>query len=386
MEPEAFAMLRLTMTPGLGPVFIRRLVDSFGSAQAALGVSAAQIHQSTRCGKTKASAIAAGIHASHDLAAAELDEAQARGVHLLSLGGPGYPVLLGSVPDAPPVLYVRGSLDAVQDRYPVAIVGSRDCSQYGLEQAGRFASVLAASGLTVVSGGARGIDSSAHRGALQAPGRTIAVLGCGLSHFYPPENEALFEQIAASGAIVSELPMKVAPASQNFPARNRIISGLSLGVLVIEAGERSGALITARHATEEHGREVMALPGRVDSRTCRGSLALLRDGGAAMVIDPGDVLNLLETPGRHAHAGTHAHRYAGAHDAGDEGLFEVKPEARADSTSERVLAALDKPRTLDELALAAGCDMATLRATLTVLEIQKAVVREGSRIARCSRS
>ncbi|NUQ68407.1 MAG: DNA-protecting protein DprA [Phycisphaerales bacterium] len=385
MNAESFAILRLTLVHGLGPVGIRRLIEVFGSAQAALGASPALIHQATRCGKNRSSGMAQGIRESEDLAKAELDLAEKLGVSIHTRADEGFPELLAPLPDAPVLLYVRGRLDAKADRYPIAMVGSRHCSQYGLEQAARFASVLAASGLTVVSGGARGIDSSAHRGALAAPGRTIAVLGCGLAHCYPEENAGLFSQIAEAGAVISELPLNVAPKPENFPARNRIISGLSLGVLVIEAGERSGALITARLAAEDHGREVMALPGRVDSTTCRGSLRLLRDGGASIVLEPGDVLSLLETPGRHAHAGTHASRYSGAHvEAQDESqsLFGRAPNGEQGTIAERVLAALIEPKTVDELSRETGVEAGSLRATLTVLEIQRAVVREGSRLVR----
>lgn len=385
MNPESIAILRLTLVPGLGPVRISRLIESFGSAQAALDASSALIHQATGCGKGRAAAFASGVRESLDLAKDELELASSLGVTIVTRADAHFPTLLAPLPDAPALLYVRGILDPLADRYPIAIVGSRQCSQYGIEQAARFASVLAASGLTVVSGGARGIDSSAHRGALSAPGRTIAVLGCGLAHCYPPENEVLFEQIVATGAVISELPLTVSPNSKNFPARNRIISGMSLGVLVIEAGERSGALITARLATEEHGREVMALPGRVDSSTCRGSLKLLRDGGAGLVIDPGDVLALLETPGRHAHAGTHSMRYSGEReptaDTNEPALFDQAMDKPPSTPAERVIAALGEPRTIDELSHQTGCDVATLRATLTVLEIQRVVVREGSRVA-----
>ncbi|MGE5611465.1 MAG: DNA-processing protein DprA, partial [Bacillota bacterium] len=189
-----------------------------------------------------------------------------------------YPPLLREIQDPPVVLFVLGDLQA-RDLNAVAIVGSRRCSYYGREQAERFGALLAGAGFTVVSGGARGIDSAAHRGAMQHPaGRTIAVLGSGLDVVYPPENEELFKQVAKRGAVMSEFLFGTPPSAENFPRRNRVVSGMSRGVFVIEADERSGALITARLANEDHGRPVFALPGRVDNKMSIGPHQLIRDG------------------------------------------------------------------------------------------------------------
>jgi DNA processing protein len=405
--PELVDLLRLTLISGLGPVRIARLLAHFRSCEAIFRASPSHLEQVKGIGRQLASAIVEGRKDSDRAVEAELALAEQLGVSLVSRISEDYPSLLNQFEDAPPLLYVRGSIETgSRDRYPVAIVGSRHCTTYGLEQAERFASVLAQAGLSIVSGGARGIDTAAHRGAVKAGGRTVAVLGCGLGHCYPPENKELFDRIVAgSGAIVSELPLNTPPSAENFPARNRIISALSLGVVVIEAGVGSGALITARQATEEHGREVMALPGRVDSEASRGSNELLKSGGAALITEPGDVLSLLESPARHSFQGTHEARFAPPETATS--LFEPRPNdgaspgSKAESRmaslggvskapkgdevtesltdAERIVAALAEPCSVDELSRATGLDAAALRARLTMLEIERRVVREGSR-------
>jgi len=192
----------------------------------------------------------------------------------------------------PPVLYLRGQLEP-RDLNGFAIVGSRRCSHYGREQAERFAALLAQAGFTVVSGGARGVDSAAHRGAMAPPnGRTLAVLGCGVDVVYPPENLGLFEQISARGAVISEFPMSTAPLRENFPRRNRIISGLARGVLVVEADIASGALITARQACDSHNRPVFAIPGQITNPMSAGPHALIRDG-AVLVTSLEDIIDNL---------------------------------------------------------------------------------------------
>jgi DNA processing protein len=421
---SAFAMdvLRLTLLPGVGPILIGRLLKTFGSADAVWHASRADLERIPGIGANKSAQIVSGRTKADELARAEVSLATSLGVRIIAREEARYPTLLGTLPDAPPLLYVKGTLDAEgADRFGVALVGSRRCSSYGLTQAARFAGVLAQAGLTVVSGGARGIDSAAHRGALRAGGRTIAVVGCGLAQCYPPENAELFDEIAKRGAVVSELPLQTGPMAENFPARNRLISGLSLGVLVIEANERSGALITARLAGEDHGREVMALPGRVDSSHSAGCLHLLKSGGATLVTDPGDVIHAVEQAGFHQHHGTHTSRYVPRapvpppDDAANNPMPEPKGDAGADAPKDgprttphdappddppapgastlfgqsdlaaRVLEFVIRGApavTIEEIAQRTGLDLAQVRATVTLLEIQRRVTREGTRIRR----
>ncbi|MEL7471887.1 MAG: DNA-processing protein DprA [Planctomycetota bacterium] len=378
------ALLRLIRTRGVGPTLGRRLIEHFGDADRALEASPAALTRIRGIGQAKAERMAAAMRESADSVDQELERAAAMGVRYVSLGDDAYPDALREVPQAPMLLGVRGELrGAGDDRFAVAIVGSRACTAYGVEQAERFAGVLASGGVTIVSGGARGIDSAAHRGAMRAGGRTIAVLGSGLAKPYPPENAGLFNEIVGSGAVVSELPLDTPPAAENFPARNRIISGLSLGVLVIEAAQRSGALITTRVAVEDQGREVFALPGRVDSPASAGVLDLLKQGGAHLVTEPGDILRLLESSARHLHAGTLAARSM------PPALFDAKaapsaaPGTASDPEHDKILASLAEPMTPDELASRASMEPGRLRAALTLLEVQGLVRRVGLQIERC---
>ncbi|MDD5478031.1 MAG: DNA-processing protein DprA [Candidatus Omnitrophica bacterium] len=220
----------------------------------------------------------------------DLALAKKAALKIITLFDQDYPQALKEIPGSPIVLYVLGSIIA-QDNLAIGIVGSRQASFYGLNQAEKFAGQLSAQGITIVSGMARGVDTCAHRGALKVKGRTIAVMGSGFSHIYPAENADLTRDIALSGAVVSEFPMETKPLAQNFPRRNRLISGLSLGVLITEAARNSGALITADFALEQ-GREVFALPGRIDSRGSTGANALIKQG-AKLVTCCDDILEEL---------------------------------------------------------------------------------------------
>jgi DNA processing protein len=380
-------MLRLTLTPGLGPVLIARLVKEFGSADAVLGLSASQLERIKGIGPGKSSKIAAGMRAAESLVNPEIDAATKLGVRFVTIGTPAYPPLLATIPDPPPLLYVQGRLDPQgEDRFPIAVVGSRACSPYGIEQAERFAGIFARAGITTISGGARGIDTAAHRGATRSAGRTVVVTGCGLAHCYPPENAELFRKVIdQGGSIVSELPIATAPTPENFPPRNRIISGMSLGVLVIEAAVGSGALITAKTAVEDHNRDVFAVPGRVDSPTSRGTHELLKSGGAALVTDPGDVIAALEIQANHLHAGTFEARYSvqdpegSAHAAS---LFADAPRSQPETPADPILAVLASTRTLDQIITATGLPAGEVRGRLTMLELQKRIKRSGSGFER----
>jgi DNA processing protein len=282
---EREARIALSLVPGVGGAVLQALVEHCGSARAALRASRARLVRIPGVGPVIAQALA-GFRPGEALAA-ELDRLREVGAALLVSGDPGYPALLGHIPSPPPVLYLRGALTEA-DGMAVAVVGSRRASPYGVGTAERLSGELAARGVTIVSGLARGIDAAAHAGALRAGGRTVAVLGCGIDRVYPPEHRGLAARIAAAGAVVSEFPLGTPPHRANFPRRNRLISGLSLGVVVVEAAAGSGALITARWALEQ-GREVFAVPGRVSAETSRGTHRLLREG-AKLVEDWTDIL------------------------------------------------------------------------------------------------
>lgn len=417
LSPNTMDLLRLTLVPGLGPVLISRLLRKFGSAAAALAAPVPLIRTVKGIGDTRADAIDRARAELDRLVESELRAIDQSGVHLIAMGDAGYPTLLLHIDDPPPVLYAKGELRPSDlDRAMLAVVGSRKCSHYGLEQSKRFASMLAQAGVTIVSGGARGIDTAAHKGAIEAGGRTVAVMGCGLARAYPPENEDLFARIADRGCLLSELPFNTPPTAENFPARNRIISGMSHGTLVIEAGHRSGSLITARLAAEDHGREVFAIPGRVDSACSAGSLELIKTGGAVMVTEPADILSVLRDATTFGVSDSHPSPRAG--ETSDEaefasGLFpseasvrrptpgmralgpigpqcsdesvrapEARPVLEIDPVDARILGALDAPLTPDQLSVRAELPAHALRARLTMLEIQKRVRRIGTHFER----
>ena len=286
--------LRLHLTADVGPVRLRRLVTHFGSITAIRSKSMAELMEVEGIGPKVAESIFTSK--GEDAVEAEVERAAEEGVRILCGEDAEYPRPLLHIPDPPTCLFVRGTLEPT-DAVAVAIVGTRRCSHYGLEQARRFGELLGRAGFTVVSGLARGIDAAAHRGALAAGGRALAVLGNGLASIYPPEHASLADQIAGSGAVMTELAVDVVPDAKNFPPRNRIIAGLSLGTIVVEAPARSGALITARLATE-YDREVFAIPGRIDQpQRCGGTNGLIRDGKGKLITCLEDVLDELREVG-----------------------------------------------------------------------------------------
>jgi DNA processing protein len=349
--------MALTAVPGIGPVRTRRLLAAFGSAEDAWRASAADLAAAGLEDKVAAALVALR----KTLDPASLPERLARAdTRAVAWDDDDYPARLAELPDSPPVLYVRGTLvDA--DARAVAIVGTRRASHYGREVARRFATELVAAGVTVVSGLALGVDAVAHDAALAAGGRTLAVLGCGPDIIYPSSHRHLASRIVEQGALVSEYFPGTKPDAVNFPARNRWIAGLSLGVLVVEAPARSGALITAGLAGDL-GRDVFAVPGSVLTGSSDGCHALLRDG-ATLVTTAAELLDDLNLA-RH----------------------EARAEARrlplGDNDAENALLALlsAEPVHVDDLGRASGLPVSTLNATLAIMEL-KGLVRQAARMS-----
>jgi DNA processing protein len=277
------------MIPKLGPVRLRRLLDCFETPQRILLAKSGELRGVEGVGPEVAASIAKWEE--HVDLGAELERIASFGAHVITQADEAYPPLLSEIHNPPIVLYVWGELTR-SDRHAISIVGSRKTSHYGLESAKKLSYQLAYAGLTIVSGLARGIDTAAHQGALAAKGRTVAVLGSGLLNLYPAENLQLAERIAGSGAVVTEFSMTVSPDTQTFPQRNRIVSGWSDGLLVVEAGFNSGALITAGQAADQ-GRSIYAVPGQIDRPTSSGSNRLIQQG-AKLVMSSADILDDLQ--------------------------------------------------------------------------------------------
>ncbi|MBI1831567.1 MAG: DNA-protecting protein DprA [Planctomycetes bacterium] len=351
-------LLALHLVTGIGPRLTAALLDHFGSASAVLHASIAELLEIPYLGTKIAESLQRALEIPDvDKEAEQIDQ---HGVHLRVMGRAGYPGNLATIEDAPHLLFCKGTLEP-RDELAIAIVGSRACTTYGRRVAERIGADLARAGWTVVSGLARGIDGCAHRGALSAKGRTIAVLAGGLSKIYPPEHADLAAAVAASGALVTESCMLMEPMATLFPARNRIISGLSRAVVVIEAAERSGALITARLAAEQ-GREVFAVPGPVDSSASAGSLQLVRNG-AKMVRSADDILEDLQA--------LPALTEPTAHDV----PVVAQPPAGLDDVQQKIWNALAERRMVDDLAFDLSIPISELTRQLTTLELKKVIRR-----------
>lgn len=374
--------LQLAETDAVGPVRLRSLIRHFGTPEAVLGASATELTRAEGIGRTSAEAI---VRSRRNAETSRIiDRCAELGVRVLCQEDDEYPRPLLHISDPPICLFVKGRLEPT-DAVGMAIVGTRRCSHYGREQALRFAESLAGAGFTIVSGLARGIDGHAHQGALQAGGRTLAVLGNGLATVYPPEHAELAEHIVQAGALVSELPPDVAPDAKNFPRRNRIIVGLALGVIVVEAGKRSGALISARLAAD-YNREAFAVPGRIDQPDrAAGVNALIREGHAKLITCLDDVLSDLGDVGRIMHINAPPSAAKNEEAASPVSLFDPQVAAQAvvpgadrslSAVDQAVLDALrDGATDADRICERAGFDAGHVLASLTGLELRGRIRR-----------
>lgn len=285
MAEDLFYWLALHFVPGVGSIFIKRLLDCFKTPQAIFQASLKELLEVEGLGVKAAGEIRKGP--SEQAVKKELSLLEKSGVRIVTIMDDDYPSRLRDIYDPPPLLYLKGELKGA-DELAVSIVGSRRTSPYGRWITEKISQDLARHGVTIVSGMARGVDSAAHWGALSGGGRTLAVLGCGVDVVYPPENRSLFSKIIEQGAVLSEFPMGSPPEGGHFPKRNRIISGLSIGVVVVQAGAKSGSLITAHYALDQ-GRDVFAIPGNVGVEGSRGTNRLIKDG-AKLVESSEDIL------------------------------------------------------------------------------------------------
>lgn len=355
-EGEIAAWVGFDLVSGIGPARFSRLRERYGDLANAWSAPASELRS------VLDERALAKLHEVRSSGAAErmwqrLAETSVRAVTLIDSE---YPALLAEIPAPPPVLYVRGVL-LPEDRVAVAIVGTRRMTSYGREMAERIAQGLAQAGVTVVSGLALGIDGVAHRAAVEAGGRTIAVMGCGVNVPYPASHRQLAEQIAGQGALLSDYPPDRKPDAANFPARNRIISGLTLGTVVIEAPERSGALITVNFAADQ-GRDVFIVPGSVLSQASAGCHRLLRDG-ARLVRSADDILEDLQL----------------SPSVGREERAALQTELPLDDDERRVLAILGPdPQHIDEIATAANRPIREIASQLTMLELKGLVRNTGA--------
>jgi DNA processing protein len=351
------ALVALNLIENVGPVRVRQLLEYFGEASAILSASRQQLLQARNIGEETADAIS--TWEKNVNLAAELKRVDEYGCHVVTQADPEYPEMLRQIYDPPIVLYVKGQL-LPKDKNSVAMVGSRMTTYYGMEVARKLAYQLAYLGVTVVSGGARGIDSAAHQGALSGKGRTIAVLGTGINLVTPPENADLFQRISESGAVVTQFPFNRPPDKQTFPIRNRIVAGMTLGTVVVEANLSSGALITANFANE-YGRQVFAVPGRIDSPRSKGCHELIKKG-AKLCESAEDILTEFE------YLFPPSNRPAGVSETG------VLPAIELSGHEQKIYETLDHEEvSIDEVIQKSGLPSSAVSVALLSLEMKRLI-------------
>jgi DNA processing protein len=351
------AFVALNMIEHVGPVRARLLLEHFGEAPRILAASKSQLLHVRNIGEDVAAAVA-NWEKTVDLAG-ELKRISDFGCHILIQSDEHYPALLREIYDPPLVLYVKGEL-AAKDKGGVAMVGSRQTTHYGIETARKLAYQLAYVGVTVVSGGARGIDTAAHQGALSAKGRTIAVLGTGINIITPPENAELFQRIAENGAVITQFPFNRPADKQSFPIRNRIVAGMTLGTVVVEADLHSGALITSNFATD-YGRQVFAVPGRIDSPRSKGCHDLIKKG-AKLCEGIEDILSEFE------------YLFPSSNKPPSPGETGVLPALELSTNEQKVIDALDgEERAIDEVIRKSGLPSSAVSVALFSLEMKRLV-------------
>lgn len=354
MDGDLRPWLGFSLTHGIGPVRLKQLVAHFGDIASAWQAPASALREAGLSERWIENLLS--VRGQVDLDAL-LNRYEQAGIRLLTWDDAAYPARLKTLDQAPPVLFLRGQLDTA-DFWAVAIVGTRRMTAYGRQVADELARTLARSGVTVVSGLARGVDTVAHQAALSAGGRTLAVLGCGVDVIYPPENRRLAEKICQQGAILSDYPPGTQPESANFPPRNRIIAGLSQAVVVVEAGATSGALITAEFAAEQ-GRDVFAVPGTIYAPQSRGTNRLIQQG-AHPLLSPRDVLDALDMEQAILQRQTR----------------QVLP---ANDLEAQLLGLLsNEPLHIDEVSRQSGLPVSQISATLTMLELKGLIKQVGA--------
>ncbi len=344
--------IAFNLVPQIGPVKVRRLLDHFGDLETAWTAGAHELAAAGLDQRARENLVQMRHRLDLD---AELSKLTQAGVRALTWVDPSYPKLLAAIPNPPPVIYIKGDI-APADEWSIAVVGTRRASAYGREVTRQLVGDLVRNRITIVSGLARGIDGEAHRAALDAKGRTLAVLGCGVDVIYPPEHVKLADAITRNGALVSEYPLGTLPDAANFPPRNRIISGLALGSLIVEGDENTGARITIENALEQ-GRETFAVPGNLYRRESRGTNKLIQQGEAKLVTCAADILEELNLTMVEQHQQVRA----------------VAPENETETALLKHLSA--DPIHIDDLQRATGLSVATVSSTLALMEL-KGIVRQ----------